>query len=201
MTPFGERDVYPRGRFLKGCGANYTSQFGEDGLIETAFAEFGIRNRWCFEVGAHNGLLFSNTHRLRCAGWNAVLIEADAERFAELLRNQSGTCHVVHERIEGDALDRILARYGAPAGMDFGVIDIDGQDYWAWEGMREYRPRLMLVEFDYGSDEPEAPDTFPERGQAGQASLKAIERLGHEKGYVPLARTICNLLFVRGDEL
>lgn len=199
MTPWtaGVEIVSSAARFDADRGANHTSQFGEDGLIKAALWQWGVVNQWCFEVGAADGLFFSNTVRLRERGWFAVLVEADEKNYADLATRASDRVQTVHQKIGRDSLDSILAECGAPEDLDLGVIDIDGQDYWAWEGMRKFRPRLMLVEFDYGSDDK--PDFVPELGAKGQASRKAIERLGREKGYEPVARTHCNLLFARSD--
>lgn len=187
--------IYPHGAFLADRAANAFSQFGEDGLIAAVFERIGERNRWCFEVGAHDGRWLSNTLRLRQAGWSAVLIEADEEQFAKLKSHARENVFPVHDRIGPDSLDRVLAAHGAPADLDLGVIDIDGQDYWAWQGMTAFRPRVMLVEYSpYGTVED-----FPGLGEEGQAGINPILRLGAEKEYIPLAVTICNVLFVRAD--
>lgn len=194
--------IHPAAGFLAGRGANSTSQFGEDGIVEACLEKFGATNRWCFEVGANDGLFFSNTHRLRCADWNAVLIESDPDLFGRLCDQRSEKVRCIHEKIGPDSLDRILADCGAPQDIDLGVIDIDGQDYWAWDGMRQYRPRLMLVEFDYGTDGPEGMGTWvPMIGGEGQATYRAIKRLGELKGYAALAKTTVNLLFVQAELL
>lgn len=200
MVPFTEGNVIlsPLAGFLTGRGANYTSQFGEDGLIEACLEEYRAYNEWCFEVGAADGLFFSNTARLREKGWNTVLIEGDAEKYAELQRLESDSVHTIPKRIGPRSLDQILKQCGAPVNLDFGVIDIDGQDWWAWEGMREFRPRLMLVEFEYGSEEKEP--FIPDCDGIGQASYKAILELGGAKRYIPLAKTHCNILFIAEEE-
>lgn len=202
MVPYDSNlTLFPAGEFLAGRGANHTSQFGEDGLIEACIERFGTENRCCFEVGAHDGLLFSNTHRLRCSGWRAVLIEADPQKFVSLCLNTQGQdrTRCVLERIDGTSLDRILSESNMPRDIDFGVIDIDGQDYWAWDGMTEWKPRLMLVEFDYGSEN--AGFVVPSIGGPGQATMQAILTLGELKGYTPLAKTTVNLLFVKTELL
>jgi hypothetical protein len=191
--------VFPAGEFLTGKGANSTSQFGEDGLIAAALERFGEQNRWCFEVGAHDGCFLSNTHRLRCLSWDAVLIEADAEQFEKLRLQASNKVRTIPKRIGLRCLDGILSECGAPQDIDLGIIDIDGQDYWAWDGLREFEPRLMLVEFEYGSDDH--PPRIVGCGEPGQSNCKAIEQLGVQKGYVPLAKTPCNLLFVKSELL
>ncbi len=57
----------------------------------------------------------------------------------------------------------------------------------------------MLVEFEYVSEKMEAK--YPELGGLGQANYKAILTLATEKGYSPLAKTHCNILFCRSELL
>jgi hypothetical protein len=178
---------------MRGRQRNDTSQFGEDGLIEAVLERIGEQHRWCFEVGASDGALYSNTLRLRDLGWNAVLIEADQFLAEQCRRFENDRVRVIHERIGSESLDALLTRAGS-FSYDLGVIDIDGQDYWAWQGMT-CQPRVMLVEFGYWNK----PEVIPPRGSPDtdlQASFEAIVNLGREKGYTAVARTYCNVLFV-----
>ena len=182
--------------WLDGKQRNDTSQFGEDGLIEAVLERIGETNRWCFEVGAADGLFFSNTKRLRDAGWCAVLIEGDATKANDCRKFENQRVQVIQQKIGQDSLDRILDGCAAPMRPDLGVIDIDGQDYWAWSGLKTYRPRVMLVEFMYLNDNFSDPAFIPPLNGDGQAGLDAIIGLGAEKSYVALAHTFCNVLFV-----
>lgn len=184
-----------RASWLLGRAANVTSQFGEDGLIAAALDRFGITNRWCFEVGAHDGLFYSNTKVLRDDGWDSVLIESDDGRYARLAKLADDRTRCIHETVGPHSLDRILKECGAPCDLDFGCIDIDAQDYWVWDGMKLYRPRLMLVEFER-SEVQYIPDFG---ATTGQATLEPILKLGMHKGYMPLAITEVNVLFSRED--
>lgn len=190
--------LHPAWEWLQGQQRNDTSQFGEDGLIESVLSKIGERNRWCFEVGAADGLFYSNTKRLRDAGWKAVLIDEHGHNV-EAIRglNEKQTIPVC-ERIGPDSLDRILANAGAPPDLDLGVIDIDGQDWWVWKGMSKHRPRLMLVEYMPTNDHFTDPSFIPPQDGPGQAGRDAIVALGEAKGYVPIASTFCNVLFVEG---
>lgn len=189
--------LHPSGQRLVGRQRNDTSQFGEDGLVEALFEIIGETNRWCFEVGAADGLFFSNTKRLRDANWRAVLIEANPDSYKVLSKLDSSTVYTFNELVKDDSLDRILASVNAPHDLDFGVIDIDGQDYWAWRGMERFKPRAMLVEYGYWNP----PETIPGRDdiEKNQAGLGAICDLGKEKGYTALVSTYCNVLLVRND--
>ncbi len=188
-----------QGRFLTGFAANYTSQFGEDGLIAAAIEKIGAANRWCFEVGAHDGFFFSNTALLREYGWTAILIEADAEQYVKLAKIASPTVFTVPKKINCRSLNHVLEEKGAPHDIDLGVIDVDGQDYWVWDGLRQFRPRLVLIEYAYATNDFD--DRFPAVDGDGQATYKAILRLGAEKKYTALARTHCNILFCQSELL
>lgn len=183
----------PGAVFLHGRNVSTSAQFGEDGLLAAVLERVGATNRWCFEVGAGDGEWLSNTKVFRDAGWAGLLIEADDTKFDALTRWASPTVRCVRQKIEGDDLDRLLARCQAPADLDVGVIDIDGQDYWLWKHMTRHRPRIMLVEYSGSCAVP------PEGATGGQAGAGALIALGREKGYVALARTNVNLLFCRTD--
>jgi len=187
---------FEHGEFLRHQGLNWTSQFGEDGYIEKALERIGIKNQWCFEVGAADGLYLSNTNRLRSWGWRAVLIESNNKHFDFLRSYESDKVHCFHETVGMRTLDAILSCTSAPRDLDLGVIDIDGQDYWVWDDMQTFKPRLLLIEFSpYGS-----PDDLPGIWKAGQAGINPILALGKTKGYLPLVQTYCNVLFVREDQ-
>lgn len=189
----------PVGWLVQPDAVNVNSQFGEDGLLRETFSRIGFANRYAFEVGAADGRWLSNTRRLiDDEGFVAVLIEADAERYARLesTRTESEIC--VHREIGPDDLDDILDDVGVPVDLDLGSIDVDGQDYWVWHGLRRYRPRVMVVEYRPRGDD----DFIPPKGgdkRSGQAPLSPIVELGRSKGYIALGRTHCNVLFLRED--
>lgn len=180
----------PHVSWLKDRALNVYTQFGEDGLIASVFQRIGETNRQCFEVGAADGLFFSNTLRLREKSWRAVLIESD-QRLAQVLINRYGNDSVCLH-MECKSLNEPLRDAGMMRTLDLGVIDIDGQDYWLWQDMTEFQPRVMLVEIS--TRHPVEPP--PERGGEGQAGIDAIRSLGESKGYTLVAETFCNALFV-----
>jgi hypothetical protein len=197
MQPFFQGSINYRALdpALEGKADNSYSQYGEDGLIDAVLQRIGVANSWCFEVGASDGLFYSNTLRLRNAGWSAVLMEENNVEAEALWLYKSDGCHIVHEHITD--LDKVLSRFGAPKDLDLGVIDIDGQDYWLWHDMRDYRPRIMLVEFHWKrGDDYIPPRDSTERLQAGR---NAITALGESKGYIPVAETHVNRLFVQEE--
>lgn len=183
---------------------NVTSQFGEDGLIEHALGVIGVRNGWCVEFGAWDGAHLSNTHNLIVNhGYAAVLIEAAADRFQALQATFSSNPKVIAlNRLVGfegaSSLDKILASTGIPSDFDLLSIDIDGNDYHVWSSVEQYRPKLVVIEFNPTIPSPvdfvQPPDPAINQG----SSLLALCRLAQRKGYQLIATTACNAVFVDG---
>ncbi len=168
------------------------SQFGEDGLIEAALPMVGVTGPGsCFEFGASDGRELSNTLTLREKGWRATLIESKHALFAKQRHWANPKVRTVHAFVTPGNVNQLIT-----GGYDFGVIDIDGQDYWVWQAMDIY-PALMLVEYC-----PDESQPIPELGSlTGQAPFEAIAHLGQERGYDLLARTEVNCLFAAKEAL
>jgi hypothetical protein len=78
-------------------------------------------------------------------------------------------------------------------------IDIDGVDYWVWESLRNFRPKVVCIEFN-----PTIPNmiefTNPRDFKIKQgSSAKAIVELATEKGYKIVSITNTNLFFVENN--
>jgi hypothetical protein len=110
---------------------NVTSQCGEDGMIDKIFSILPDSDKWCVEFGAWDGKQFSNTYNLIANnGWSGVLIEAQLQKFEELLDTYSGNdkaiCLNEFVEINGtSSLDNILAATNIPQKFDLLSIDID----------------------------------------------------------------------------
>jgi hypothetical protein len=186
---------------LKPYEKNYTSQYGEDGIIEQALEIIGERNRWCVEFGAADGESISNTYTLiNREDYSAVLIEASdsfstlEERYRE--RPSVFTFHRFVEFEGPNTLDTILAGTPIPHDFDILSIDINGNDYHIWESLQNYRPKIVVIEFNPSIpievDYVQAKDMSVMQG----SSLTAIVRLGLAKGYCLIHATVTNGIFV-----
>jgi hypothetical protein len=181
---------------------NISSQCGEDGVIERALHVIGSRDRWCVEFGAWDGRLASNTHALiEHEHYSGVLIEADAARFESLQRTYAGRENVITFRrlvhFDGpDRLDCILAGTAVPRDFDLLSIDIDGNDYHVWEALQDYRPKIVVIEFN--PTIPNEVDFVQPRDMAVMqgSSLTAMTRLANAKGYRLIHATVVNGIFV-----
>lgn len=186
---------------------NIASQFGEDGIFEELFKRIGPeRGGLCIEVGSWDGKYCSNTWNLwHNKGWKAVLIEGNPERHAAFVcdnteyKNVTALCAFVETSGE-HSLDRLLEGVVAPgAQLDLLSIDIDGDDYYIWESLVSYKPRVVVIE--YNPTIPPHLSLIQESGQYFGASAKALVELGVEKGYRLVALTDTNCIFIRSELL
>lgn len=186
--------------WLEGKRENYFTQFGEWGILNAIFERIGKSNEWCLEVGASDGLFFSNTRGFIEQGWWALLIEADEQLFARLGARYSGDskAYCFNYRVVPNGvytLDKLLEKVSAPKDIDLVVIDIDGGDYHIFNSLLRHRPRVIVCEYD-----PSAPQDFiPEVNGEGQAGLNAICALGIGRYYFPVAITSTNVIFVQQE--
>lgn len=97
------------------------------------------------------------------------------------------------------SLDAILASVQAPKDIDLVSIDVDGNDYYLFESLRQFTPRVIVIEHN-----PSIPPEFefvqkPDSRARFGASAGAMATLAVRKGYGLAATTNCNCIFVRQD--
>ncbi len=202
-TPAPE-DLAPIWTAIKRRQKNVYSQFGEDGAVEAIFEAIGTANRVCLEVGAGDGIFFSNTRQWVEKGWRAILIEKDPVLFERLKANATGDWVLENIEIGTDApnsLDAILAKHGAPKDIDLLSLDIDGPDWHVFNAMLFHRPRVVVMEYAIEGDKERyfGPDFIPTRGGKGQAGRNAVAKLLCGKGYKPVAVSTSNVIAVQGE--
>ena len=184
---------------------NVYSQTGEDGIIEKILDIIPRNDKWCVEFGAWDGLFLTNTRNLiESSSYSAILIEANKNKYAELQRNYLQRDNVVTINAfvgfrKDNNLDQILSGTRIPCDFDLLSIDIDGNDYHAWNAISKYRPKLVVVEFN-----PTIPTHIrfvqtadPSINQG--ASLLSLVELGKEKGYELVSVLPFNAFFVRRE--
>jgi hypothetical protein len=189
---------------LASYAGNVTSQWGEDGIIAEILNRIEKTTalaKWCVEFGAWDGIHLSNTYSLiRDRHFSAVLIEGDRWKYAELCLNLPSTEVIkVHRLVTLDGhstLDAILRGTPLPRTFDLLSIDIDGCDYFIFESLRDYRPKVVCIE--YNSTIPNEVDFVQERSFAIKqgCSAKAIVRLASGRGYTLAAITTTNVLLI-----
>ena len=197
-----KQNVDDRWRRLDGYRSNYTSQNGEDGIVQRLLELLPDTPKVCLEVGAYDGKSMSNTYRLwhEC-GWKAILIEASIEGFVQLEANIAGFANAV-------ALYRMIAPNGENSLQNLvksskvephlGVLslDIDANELDIFEGLDGLLVDIVIVEFNY-----DVPSDILYRDAPGDVffrhSAKAVEESAHRMGFTIVACAGPNAILVR----
>lgn len=196
--------TYETSNILKKYAKNHFSQSGEDGVIEKIFDVIGTSSKTFVEFGAWDGKYLSNTyHLLKNKGWQGVYIEGSKGKYKDLLKlkeEHPGSAYI-NKYIgldEENRLEKILQKNCPRLDKNFDLlsIDIDGMDYWIWDSLEEYKPRVVCIECN-----PSIPNDvlFVQKKsfKVNQgSSLLAICEMAKVKGYELVATTRYNGLFV-----
>jgi len=180
---------------------NRWSQRGEDGVLAKIFEVLKISKGWCIDVGAY-GRLLSNTYTLLEQGWSGVLIEANEERHLKLKghherAHRDAYCICAYVETKGEkSLDNLLKNTPLPKDFELLSIDIDGNDYYIWESLKNYSPLVVIIEFN---SVVEYADYLQPLDGFGGASMSIMVKLGKLKGYELISALPFNAIFVRKD--
>lgn len=188
---------------------SFFSQNGEDGVLAETLRRIGAGGKFFVEVGASpneaNCLLLADVF-----GWSGLFLEADAGEHEGLARKYAGVprVQVMRALVTKTNFNSILLK-AQHVTREFDVlsIDIDGNDYWLWDSLADYSPRVVIIEFNPAIEPSrELVQPYdPERPWDGTsfygASLGALRRLADKKGYrlVHVDLTGTNAFFVRRD--
>jgi hypothetical protein len=167
------------------------SQNGEDGVIREIFRRIGTTNRVFAEVGVGTGTE-NNTAFLLSEGWNGFWFDGDNNFLNALRGRQDLSDKCLKSKVSFVTKENIATLFEqlhVPKDFDLLSLDIDQNTYFLWEGLQEYRARVVVVEYNAAipSDVDWKVNYRSDRVWDGSqnfgASLKAFENLGHSLGY------------------
>ncbi|HEY8517156.1 MAG TPA: hypothetical protein VIS07_16735 [Candidatus Binatia bacterium] len=168
------------------------SQSGEDGVLEKIFTIIEPTNRFAVEFGAGDGIKNSNVRNLVVNhGWGGLLIEGDEERAKELAANYADYPQVrtLQAWVFPGNIELLFEENGVPPDLDLLVIDIDSNDYYVWRAIRDFRPKVVVIEVNSLFPPPQRmviefhPMNYWDRTDYFGASLQSLYELGKKKGY------------------
>lgn len=198
---------------------NIYSQNGEDGILEAILKELEINNGFFCEFGASDGITSSNTYNLiKRNNFSGIAIELDETRYKKCLDNYRSFSNVtvfhggVYYNDKDYDLNAWLKKGNLPYDFDVLSIDIDCDDYYVWENLTDFRPKIVIFETNSYRDPvyEELPrQTCKEYNidplqwwNPGQVAIGcsfiAAVKLGLKKGYIPISHT-GNIIFIRKD--
>lgn len=183
---------------------NKYSQNGEDGIIQELLNRLEIKSGWVCEFGAWDGIHLSNTFALVENGFNAIYIEGDKDRYNDLLKTVEKyptiipiNAFVDHDENSENSLDKLLEKTSIPNDFDLLSIDIDSFDYQVWKSLKNYKPKLVIIEINSSVD-PLNQQHIHTPGKYQGTGFMATFMLGIQKEYTFVLHT-GNMIFVRND--
>jgi len=187
------------------------SQSGEDGIIAEIFRRIGLSNCFFIEFGVGNGLE-NNTRYLLQKGWKGLWIEKDPASLytiKNLMKKEIANSQLVLSEnfVTIKNIEAIFKQNNVPKEPDLLSIDIDGNDYWIWQEIKNYQPRVVVIEYNSFFLPPkqwimEYQENYVWKGNNEySASLKSMEILAKKKGYYLVGCNFCglNAFFIRSD--
>jgi hypothetical protein len=185
------------------------SQNGEDGILAEIFRRAGTDTRYFVEFGVETGAQCNCARLAVEENWSGLFMEAHPPCFRELAERYRPYPGVrCLERVITSAnIEALLAEQQVPREFDLLSIDIDGNDYWVWSAIRNWRPRVVVIEYNASYPPPrrwvmkENPDHRWDGTTYYGASLASLAALGKEKGYTLVGTDSngVNAFFVRDD--
>ena len=179
------------------------SQFGEDGILLEILNRLKNKNldKWCVEFGAKDGISYSNTYNLiKHYNYNAVLIEGDKKYFKKLSKNLPQKNIIKINKFVNfsgpNNLDEILGSTVIPENFDILSIDIDGCDFYIFESLIKYKPKIVCIEFNHlipnSVEFVQKKDFKIKQG----SSAKSLIKLAGKKDYKLVGSSFSNLFFI-----
>ncbi len=194
---------------MSGAELRVFSQNGEDGVLAEIFSRIGTTNRFFVEFGVQTGVECDTRFLMEVLGWSGVYYEPDPKAFVGLSTRLANRHDIrtVRAFLTPANVEDFFSQADVPREPDLVSIDIDGQDYWIWDALETYRPRVIVIE--YNSSLPSEARLVERVGTDHQgtftshfgASVGALRALGERKGYTLVHAELAgvNLFFVRDD--
>jgi hypothetical protein len=160
--------------------------------------------RTVVDIGAGNGVRWSNSYALLLTGWKALGIEADSQKYTLLSRayRKFPLARASHSRAEPDTIASLLQDSGIEKNFGVLCLDIDGNDYWVLDAiLSSFRPGLVVTEINENIPPPLRfvvkfdPD-FQLRYHFYGYSIAALEDLCEKHDYGILALEYNNAFLV-----
>lgn len=190
------------------------SQFGEDGIIQFLIQILEIKNKTFIEFGVEDFTESNCRFLMMKDNWRGYVIDGSAPNVERLRESYFYWKHQLSSQsafINVENINSLLEKSGFDHDLGIMSIDLDGNDYFILSAVTDWRPRILICEFNpvFG---PSRKITVPydpsfkrySRHHSGVywgASLSALCSLAQQRGYVFVGINSAghNAFFVRRD--
>jgi hypothetical protein len=177
------------------------SQSGEDGLLLHFFSLIRAPGKSFIEIGIEDGTECNSANLAINFGWRGLLVEGSpslAEKARDFYHRrhkiEPGRVQIAAQFVTRENVNQLFAVHGLGGEIDLLSIDIDGNDYWVWQAIEGTQPRVVAIEYNASFGPARSISTrynpvfdryaFHPSGWYHGASLTALTKLAHQKGYI-----------------
>lgn len=192
------------------------SQWGEDGIIQHLIANIEIKNKTFIEFGVEDFSEANCRFLMMNNNWEGLVIDSSDQNINRLKQSYYYSKYgliAVCAFITKENINNLLSIGEFHTDLGILSIDLDGNDYHILESIKNFKPRIIICEFNavFGS-ERKISVPYDEKFNRTEkhfsnlyfgASLAAITSLAERKGYslVGINSNSVNAFFVRKDVL
>jgi cell fate (sporulation/competence/biofilm development) regulator YlbF (YheA/YmcA/DUF963 family) len=211
-APLGQHEAQARwlqAQDLRAYERRVHSPNGEDGIIQEILHRIGVEARYFVECGVKSGTQSNCARLVVQENWTGLFVESEPAKFQELTEcyHSSWGVRCLDATVSSRNIEHLLAENGVPFSLDVLAINIEGNDYWVWNALNRWRPRLIVI--GYNSYYPPSKKWVMQENLDHKwdgtshygASLASLTALGRKKSYT-LVTTDSNgktAFFVRDD--
>jgi hypothetical protein len=118
--------------------------------LHNVFENLGVKAGTLVDIGAWDGVYESNTRLFVVNKWESYLIEANKERFKDLLANSSQfkNAHCFNTFVSENTNFDQLFGWNKLKDLDLLQIDIDGRESFIIKLFLKYHPKIICTEFN-----------------------------------------------------
>src|SRR6266516_1232055 len=129
------------------------SRWDEEKILKQLIRELLPADQYhsAVDIGAGDGVRWSNTYALFSQGWRGLGVEGDPRQVIKLARayQRYPNAFACRARVTPRTVIPLLNAYEIEKDFSVLSLDIDGNDYWVLHALlAEFRPRLIVTEIN-----------------------------------------------------
>jgi hypothetical protein len=190
------------------------SQWGEDGIVEWLVSHVSVPNERFVEFGVERFIEANCRFLLENRNWKGLVMDGSHKNMAALRASPNFWRYDLTAKaafITAENIDYLIAEAGFGGPLGILSIDIDGNDYWVWQAIKNVDPAIVICEVNpilgdrHAVTVPYDPAfrRFKSHysGLYFGASIGALNHLAGEKGYTFLGTSLSgiNAFFVKNE--